>query len=314
MEHVVLVLGAGASTDYGYPLAGGLKDAITGRESGGGRRYNEMLKLLDGNQGSKETVRRFIADLQRSSQPSVDAFLERRANYMAIGKAAIAAVLMSYEDERELHRVSYNERWYDFLWDRLDDGSGTPRDLGLSIITFNYDRSLEQYLGMSMKHSRQGVTDDQVGEQLRQLNIIHVHGSLGALPFLEPDARPYQSRIDAAAVASAADRIQVFPTDMDVSKDPEVKRARDALRSATRVCFLGFRYQKANIDRLDLPNLLPNKNVYGTVMGMLPNEMDQARMDLGLAQRLPRVGPDEEAAKCDCLKYLRSLPVLTRPR
>lgn len=113
----------------------------------------------------------------------------------------------------------------------------------------------------------------------------------------------------AGAVARAASRIQVFPTDVDGSEDPEIISARDAIRNATCVCFLGFGYHKANIARLDLRNLLPKKRVFGTVMGMLPNEMHHVRTDLGLTQKLPR-GSDPEAAEDDCLKYLRRFDVL----
>ena len=45
-------------------------------------------------------------------------------------------------------------------------------------------------------------------------------------------------------------------------------------------------------------------------MGMLPNEMNTAKNDLGLEEKLPRVRDYEEAAEYGCLKYLRRFDVL----
>ena len=311
-RRVVLVLGAGASVDYGYPSAARLRDDITGRaqclqDHQRNQKMQEHLRVIGWEQ---DNIDEFTAAFLRSGQPSVDAFLERRQNFMTIGKQAIAAVLMAYENERELHRVADPKRWYDFLWERIDGGAEGFLRPPAGIVTFNYDRSLEQYLGMALQDSYEQLSDGDVQKRLQSLNIIHVHGTLGQPPFLHLGARRYGGKFTAMDVVDTAKKIKIVDKDTDVEADDDFSRARAELDEANTVCFLGFGYHDANIQRLDLPQILPKTDrVFGTVYDLLTNEMKSAETRLGMNGSLPRVN-DDEASQYDCLKYLRRFDVL----
>jgi hypothetical protein len=110
----VLILGAGASNPYGFPLGKDLKDTIaqhTGDEVGatGRKRYIEAGF-------SPEEIAEFHTDLVRSINPTIDAFLEDRPSHRGIGAFAIAAVLMPPESESALFPP---KDWYPRLFKEL---------------------------------------------------------------------------------------------------------------------------------------------------------------------------------------------------
>ena len=50
----------------------------------------------------------------------------------------------------------------------------------ISFITFNYDRSLEQFLYFAFKHW-EGLPEDVCVDRVRDLQINHIYGKLGPL-------------------------------------------------------------------------------------------------------------------------------------
>jgi len=59
--------------------------------------------------------------------------------------------------------------------------------------------------------------------------------------------------------------------------NPEFKRAHDLLAHAERICFLGFGYDKTNLDRLIGPlgtGIVTSKECFGTVFGFTQKEIE----------------------------------------
>ncbi|MGH7216991.1 MAG: hypothetical protein ACREIG_07135, partial [Nitrospiraceae bacterium] len=65
----------------------------------------------------------------------------------------------------------------------MSDGatSTTFHENKLSLITFNYDRSLEFYLHRAIKRLWD-LDDNEAAEVLKAVPIIHIHGKIDALP------------------------------------------------------------------------------------------------------------------------------------
>jgi hypothetical protein len=98
-ESTVLVLGAGASSPYGFPLGATLVERIVFETSGNGHTLFRQLRDCGEEPG---TILSLGKALHLSGQPSIDAFLERRPDLLRVGKLAIAAALMPYEDHDKL--------------------------------------------------------------------------------------------------------------------------------------------------------------------------------------------------------------------
>src|SRR5688500_3114184 len=122
--HVTLVLGAGASAPYGFPLGFPLMVNVINKLSLSNpsfdRKYSDQSSYMGFDLQTQEM---FINELRRAKQSSIDVFLQERGEeFLALGKAAIAAALIPYEDldnllamEHEFSPEPNNQRWYAYL-------------------------------------------------------------------------------------------------------------------------------------------------------------------------------------------------------
>lgn len=100
----VLILGAGASKPYGFPLGEKLKvDMCKELTDQGQPLFTRMLQTTG---RLEEDIKHFANQLWRSEQPSVDAFLERRKEFLDIGKEAISCALVPCEEEKRLFSLT----------------------------------------------------------------------------------------------------------------------------------------------------------------------------------------------------------------
>ena len=283
-RRTVLVLGAGASAPYGFPCARDLRDKII---SGLSKEIAQPFQLLVAAGFDAQHVTNFRDALQKSGQASVDVFLEHRSEFLPVGKTAIAAALIPYEDEAKLWGGDQN--WYEYLWQRL--GPSLLDDVAqsqLSVITFNYDRSLEHFLFSALRESH-NLGTDYAARYLREIiRIVHVHGQLGPLPWADTgfgNGRSYQphdpANLKDAAVAAAKGIRIVHESAKD---DPQYVQARQLLAQAEIVIFLGFGYLRENVERLAIRSLSPNIALIGTAYGLMEGE--RAEVALVVSERL----------------------------
>jgi len=155
------------------------------------------------------------------------------------------------------------------LSERLNQSFDEFENNKLSIITFNYDRSLEHYLFNSLLNWH-GRSVDECIEKLAKVPIIYVYGQLGAIPYPQRGCRAYlphgedeKKVLDALlnAVLEAAHGITLLH-----ERASDLTEARKLLTAAERVCFLGFSYQASNLARLQLEDSVLNRWVFGTVL------------------------------------------------
>ncbi|MBK8340028.1 MAG: hypothetical protein IPK99_08545 [Flavobacteriales bacterium] len=97
-----------------------------------------------------EQLSQFREDLDQAQTRSIDAFLERRQEYISLGKAAMAMQIRAFEAKQALFRQ--RNHWYQFLLDAIDAPFEEIALNELSIVTYNYDRSLEAYLVACIEH------------------------------------------------------------------------------------------------------------------------------------------------------------------
>ncbi len=279
-KKTVLVLGAGASVPFGFPTGQGLKDKICDL-LGLGATHGALTQLGF----TSVVINDFRQALIKSPLSSVDAFLEQRGEFECVGKAAIAAALLPCErtirlfdywiekrkEEKGKDSSEKEGNWYDQLFDAISTKFDELNPEKLSIITFNYDRSLEHYLFTGLRNTY-GKTNEECAEKLSVIRIIHVYGSLGSLQWQVPNALSveYDSRATAEIIKIAMENIKIIPEDEDVKEIAEFKEARQLLKSAERVYFLGFGYHPMNLKRLDVESLNRNmgQDIRGTSLGL----------------------------------------------
>ena len=263
----VFILGAGASIPYGFPSGRQLRNNVIKRlQSANYGGWHDILRDLG---FIPSEINNFVVALRGSGLISIDAFLERRTEFMEIGKATIALGLIQYEEQNRLNNPDNDERsWYEYFYNKLITQSLEYFIMNrVSIITFNYDRSFEQYLFTTLKFTF-GKTDKECAELLKNFSIIHVHGQLGNLPWQAQNSRHYSQTETVEEVKKAVEGIVVVS---EVNVDSfEFSRAFELLAEAERIYFLGFSYLNQNLSRLKINNIrAQNKaSFYGTTFGM----------------------------------------------
>ena len=149
-----LILGAGASQPFGFPTGSELRARILGLTRLNDTDSKNLLSIFGFNQ---DQVMFFCDSFRKSGKASIDSFLEHRQEFSRIGKYAIAVALISNEDENKLFDVR-NLNWYQYLYSKITTDF-FPTDFldltrnRLSILTFNYDRSIEHYFLHALSNS-----------------------------------------------------------------------------------------------------------------------------------------------------------------
>jgi len=264
----VLVLGAGASKDFGFPTGRELVKQVKQEVSAGGghsQLFSECAKELKLNM-----VDSFLSSLEQADPLSVDAWLEHNPTFIEIGKVAIAITLLHREGHSKLRSEN---NWYQLLFDRLNSPFDRFQDNRLSIITFNYDRSLEQYLFKTFRYTHTVKNEKECKEKLNQLRIVHVYGSLGRLEWQCDDPEqsipevPYGGAgLHQDRVISASKSIKIMPEGQQLGI--EFDKAKNWIGCANALYFLGFGYHQTNMERLGIETLKKAPKVMGTSLGL----------------------------------------------
>ena len=251
---------------YGFPSGGSLTNQIC-RELKDDQSVFTKDILFCGFEWT--LIDEFRKHLELSFQPSIDAFLEHRPEYIEVGKTCIARALIPCEIEANLYR-GIDRHWYEYLFNKLNT---TPDKFGqnkLSILTFNYDRSLEQFLFIGLKQ-RFGLTDEDAASLVLSIPIVHLHGDLGKLKALYRDGRPYEPTVTIPIVKRCANDIKIIHE--NISSEEQFKVAHDLISQAETICFVGFGYHPMNLERLAVQDLR-GKTLHGTAYQVHQSELD----------------------------------------
>lgn len=300
----VLVLGAGASADYGFPSGRSLLLQIC-NSLGAQEDVGLKKTLLDLGFGRNE-IGPFAMELRFSMQPSVDAFLENRPEYMEIGKAALAGCLIPYEDPGVLYQRAVKLTWYEYLFNQMGASIDEFKSNQISFVTFNYDRSLEYFLFAALESSY-GIGEERVVELLSSIPIIHVYGQLGLPQYLSEDGRAYGPKLTQEAIKKCVAEIKIIPELADETE--EFRQAHKLISKAERLCFLGFGYHRTNVLRLRVNEKFPGNRLLGSAYKM---KDDERRRIKGLFMpffKPPKKGFRLGSTHEDALTFIRKHPV-----
>ncbi len=283
----VLILGAGASVPFGFPTGIQLKERIIGRLKAQGSGWREVLHKLN---FTNSDIDGFINDLQRSGNSSVDAFIEKRTDLMNIGKVAIALGIIECEITERLY--SSQDNWYRYVYDIMTVEGNNYGNNELSIITFNYDRSFEEFMYSALKAEL--IEQERVKKEIDSIPVIHVYGSLGPLNNLDysNDIKHYRVKI------AASQGIQIVSEADGTS--PEFEQALKILDNATWIYFLGFGYNPVNLKRLKIDDANYSAVITGSCYGLGFTEVE------AIQALKSRIHLNNSDCELDVLNYLKN--------
>ena len=255
-DETVFVFGAGAANTYGFPLGPDLKNNILSLPD------NSVKPFLDQHAGAIDLIPPFKEALHHGDYGTIDYFLERKKKYRELGAYYIVTVLASHESHESLfpQKELYADLFY--LLDVESDSPDIPR---VSVVTLNYDRSLEYFLAKNVEYNCCDELEEHALAKVKKLRIVHAHGTLGDL-----DSVKYgQAAKSPEAVAAAAKRIKIISDRLDESED--FREAQALIAGARNVVFLGFGYHPRTLSALIPEGSFDGKKIVGTAV-RLPDD------------------------------------------
>jgi len=311
-EPTVFILGAGASCPYGYPSGWELRQQIIGLFPHDFKvliqKRGEIIESVDFEMMQQE-IEPFVFKFNKSNTKSIDLFLARNPEFALLGKYAIIFRIFAAEKDSKFgdDLARKDQDWYSYLLEKMTDDLITKNDYAgfsknkISLITFNYDRSLEHFLYESLINSFNGIDHRKIKEQLCQLKIIHVFGQVAGLDWQDLGSKiEYRYNIMRLNVPFLAHKLRII---YDTTENPAIGEVHKLITEARDIFFLGFGYAKENLKVLGIPEVLKvGQRIFGTALHSTDKEILKVRASLlGKDQILEMI----QIYPVDCLQLLR---------
>jgi hypothetical protein len=151
----------------------------------------------------------------------------------------------------------------------------------VSFVTFNYDRWLEYRLIRGLVE-RYSVRPEPVWDAVRQFGCVHLHGSLGELPEqVSPGTNQKFVRFGAPPSEELRLVLQIADQSMHIVHDADKRtaqfdEAKQLLRAAEQIFFLGFGFGKINAGRLELGSIHTAIPIFCTTYDMTSAEVSDS--------------------------------------
>lgn len=287
MNKLILVLGAGASNHLKFPIGSELISVMDNYLYSEKNQTGHSLTSFLGH--DKQVIDDFHRQLKITQEDTIDELLEKLPQFRNIGKDLISIALLQWE-QTDSYTNSNTNNWYKLLYRYIkkDNFSGVFNN-EIKIVSFNYDRSFENYLRWTIDNAQ---LDQNLSEKvIKGLNIVHVHGSLGSLRRDSESYLPYdywsKTFTDVDSLKKTADEIIKIRSRYVMADEDHILRdkiSQDLERNfdnnlEASVWYLGFGFSTTNIKKLPLQGRCNN---FGTAY-------NNAKEIEGLRERFGRI-------------------------
>lgn len=288
----VFIVGAGASCELGLPSGEDLKQAIARLLD---ITYPDGFTQATGDYQIAELYRRIASEQQTNSNTllskgwrirdalplalSIDNVLDAHADdklLEQVGKLAIVKAILAAERSSKLfiserrpkiYAGDLQDTWlvgfFRLLTESCRKEAISTLFSNVTIITFNYDRCIEQFLPYALAEYYD-LEFAEAQELAGQLTILHAYGKVGDLP--RPGLQetvPFGA--DRANILDLTNHIRTFSESTDSQLTSSI---REKLAEAETIVFLGFAYHPMNMQLLQTTGFDEEKRVFGTSYGL----------------------------------------------
>tara|TARA_R110002111_G_C5936660_1_gene367280 strand:+ start:49 stop:1071 length:1023 start_codon:yes stop_codon:yes gene_type:complete len=334
-EETVIVLGAGASFDYGLPLGPQLTEkAVEFLHRHQETKFDDWAEIETDLNGYSNLAK----ILQKSRTPTLDAFIEKNNTFAPPLKAAIAGVLLELEDKAISSMEFPDGDWVSWLYhNRMESCPESFKNNRLSFVSFNYDRipmalfarfmanthqvDIEHSLRIvsgAMAHALPQENFGHVPDDVHIERFIHVHGQVGTE--LKPrgttemysqsvnvDNTMLQSidssrKVNGKYLNDISKNIVTISENEKMPDENAYARMKILLSRASKIIILGLGYHDKNLDKIGLTSEFVKSNrlkfIGGTGIGLGQKDRDRLLNRFGSKFK---IGDDKQ----DCLSFLQ---------
>jgi hypothetical protein len=282
-QRVVFIIGAGASCEFNMPTGLALKTNIANALN------NEEVRIkfqIGGPQGDTPTWYDAADELAKVIEQfdSIDEALHWFSPYapvVLLGKQMIVKEILRAERQSRLFEKadpdvtplrSYNDVWATYFL-RMAIASTKKDDIckafsNVTIINFNYDRTVEHFLYSELQRSL-GADKDNTKQAISGLRIIRPYGSVGPLPWQSESGVLFGQAVDDVdsgdRIWELSKSIRTF-TEQKLSSDVK-SEIENVIQNAQVIIILGFCFHQQNMQLLSARSQT-NKMVIATVLGI----------------------------------------------
>lgn len=290
------MLGAGASKHCGFPLGVDLKDIILVTIEKILSDEN-LLNVFDEVGYDKQFIEEFKDGFEWNPElQTIDSYLKQMDNTERneFASYVIGLSLSKYQLKRE---IMQKPGWYENFFSMLIEPD--VEITNLSVVTFNYDQSLEYYLDTKIRTIAPEKKQPEYKDKINRLEILHPHGKL-----TEND--PIDNPITVDNILDLSQKIKTISDDF--SNNLIYEKARTIVNDSDEVLFMGFGYHLDIFNSFFKDIDLASKNVLGTSVGVSRQDALNVRHKFG--QSIYEVIPTGLNLDCQSMmSTIRSRPL-----
>ena len=314
-QRTVFVVGAGASAEFGLPVGSKLQREIAGLvnikfEDFGSRRTSGDERVFDAlNREHRQDVNAYLEAGWHIHKAvglshSIDNFIDSHrsnARVVVVGKIGIVRAITRAERQSKLFidpSNTYNDLDFDSVRDTWIGRLFVSMQEGIRLeavsnfferaafIIFNYDRCVEHYLLRALMAIYK-LDEHEAAGVVSKAEFVHPYGTVGRLPW-----QPTDNRLPVAFgnldpdLYSMARGIRTYTE--RVAEAAEVARIHDLVAEADTICFLGFSYQRQNMDLLTPGAEIHARLILGSAYQLSEYDIDSVCGDLNARFQLDR--------------------------
>lgn len=290
----VFILGAGASYEVGFPLGSELKKLISSKLD---LYFDTVGKLIRGDRGIYDKLLSkyrndindyWVACRQISNgivwSDSIDDFINQHNHderFSICGKLAIAYSILQAErnsklfyeiinGDESLDYDSLKNTWYAKFYSLLNKRSEKQNIdnffNNVTVINFNYDRSLEHFLINSISNNHV-IGKDEAKNIVNKLMIYRPYGSIAKSVEFGAKQHPELDVI--------VSNLKTYTEQVDDVES--LNQVKQAIQEAGVLVFLGMAYHPNNINLLQTHCDEMSKKIYATRVGISDDDLPVVR-------------------------------------
>lgn len=277
-KKLTLIVGAGASKEFGLPVGSELKQRIASlldirfdynQQKSGDHQIRAALEAAVRQPDGRRDINPHLhaAWRIRDAMPqaiSIDNFIDNHQGDEKIelcGKLAIVKSILDAERSSNIYvdprnpgdGINYSRTeicWLNPFVHLLTENCRADQLEGrlssISFVIFNYDRCIEHYLYYALQNYYK-LPEPRVAELLNAVQFFHPYGSVGTLPWQrQKNVANFGEELRPTSLLENARQIKTFTEGSDPDSS-EICEIRDSVGTSDNLLFLGFAFHKLNM-------------------------------------------------------------------